>query len=155
MRTDRRPVCVLLAWFLASTPLLAQQPLRESARRAAENAAATAQPASSGSRAKVVGGAILAAAGGTAIVLGMTAFTTADATSGNTPEGGFDACVDQKANPVYRGNDCDVLKGPQTALVIGGSVAAASGVLLMLLGQPHSSIAVGPGGFTIRRTLSF
>jgi hypothetical protein len=154
MRTDRRPVCVLLAWLVASAPALAQQPLHESARRAAEQAAVTAQAGGS-NRARVVGGAILAAAGGAAIVLGMTTFTTADATSGNAPEGAYDACVAQRANPVYRGNDCDVLKGPQKGLVIGGTVAAASGVLLMLLGQPRSSIDIGPGGFTIRRTLTF
>jgi hypothetical protein len=143
-----------LALVLAATPALAQQPLQESARRAAT--AAAAQPsASTDHRARFLTGAIVASAGGAAIVLGLTALKTADSTSGNTPDGVYDACVAQKANPVYRGNDCGVLKGPNTGLVIGGAAAAAAGVTLMLLGRSNNTIDVGPGGFAIRRKLTF
>lgn len=155
MRNTRRPVCLALAILLSATPLWAQQPLQDSAKHAAEAAAAAAQPPASGSRARFISGAIIAAAGGAATVLGMTAFKTADATSGNTPEGVYDQCVALRANPVYRGNDCDVLKGPRTALVIGGAVAAAAGVTLMLLGRPSESVEISPRGFAIRRKVSF
>jgi len=143
-----------LALVLAATPALAQQPLQESARRAAT--AAAAQPsAGTDHRVRFITGAIVASAGGAAIVLGMTALKTADSTSGNTPDGVYDACVAQTANPVYRGNDCGVLKGPNTGLVIGGAAAAAAGVTLMLLGRSNNTIDVGPGGFAIRRKLTF
>ena len=78
MRNTRRPVCIALAILLSATPLLAQQPLQDSAKRAAESAAASAQPSGSGNRARFISGAIVAAAGGVATVLGMTAFKTAD-----------------------------------------------------------------------------
>ena len=146
MRNTRRPVCIALAILLSATPLLAQQPIQDSAKRAAESAAASAQPASSGNRTRFITGAIIAAAGGATLVLGMTAFKTADATSGNTPEGAYDTCVAQRVNPVYRANDCDVLKGPRTSLVIGGAVAAAAGVTLMLLGRPSDSVESARAG---------
>jgi hypothetical protein len=157
MRNTRRPLSISLALLLAATPALAQQPLQDSARRAASAAgAATAQPqASPGHGAKFLTGAVVASAGGAAIVLGMTAFKTADSTSGNTPEGVYDACVAQAANPVYRNNDCGVLKGPNTGLVVAGAAAAAAGVTLMLLGRSNNSIDLGPGGFAIRRKLTF
>ena len=155
MRNTRRPVCIALAILLSATPLLAQQPIQDSAKRAAESAAASAQPSGSGNRTRFITGAIIAAAGGATLVLGMTAFKTADATSGNTPEGVYDTCVAQRANPVYRANECDVLKGPRTALVIGGAVAAAAGVTLMLLGRPSDSVEISPRGFAIRRKVSF
>ena len=155
MRNTRRPVCLALAILLSATPLLAQQPLQDSAKRAAESAAPSAQPTGSGNRARFISGAIVAAAGGVATVLGMTVFKTADGTSGNTPEGVYDTCVAQRANPVYRANDCDVLKGPRTGLVIGGAVAAAAGVTLMLLGRPSESVEISPRGFAIRRKVSF
>ena len=85
MRNRRRTDCPALAILLIATPVLAQQPLQDSAKRAAEAAAVGAQPSGSGNRARFISGAIIAAAGGAAIVLGMTAFKTADATSGNTP----------------------------------------------------------------------
>ena len=146
-----------LGVLLAGTPALAQQPLQDSARRAATlaGAGASQSPGSAPRQGRFLTGAIVASAGGAAIVLGLTALRTADATSGNTPEGAYDTCVALKANPVYRNNNCDVLKGPRKALVIGGTAAAAAGVTLMLLGRPSNSIDIGPRGFTIRRTLTF
>src|SRR6476660_286501 len=77
MRNARRPLSMSLALVLAATPALAQQPLQESARRAAT--AAAAQPsAGTDHRVRFITGAIVASAGGAAIVLGMTALKTAD-----------------------------------------------------------------------------
>jgi hypothetical protein len=152
MKRAHRAICLLLAIGLPSSPVLAQQSIRESATRAATTSATEArdQGQTGHSRAKFWTGAILAAAGGTAIVLGSTVLRTADATSGNTPIGAYDSCLALKSNPVYRGNDCEVLKGPNAAVVIGGSIAAAAGVTFMMLGSPHSSVAFGPGIVKIR-----
>jgi hypothetical protein len=131
----RAIVSVALAWALLVAP-------------------AFAQPAN-GNRARFWTGAILGAAGGTAIVLGTTAIKSEKATSGNTPQGAFDNCVALKSNPVYAGNDCGVLKGPTKPLVIGGAIAAAAGATLMMLGLPNSSVRVTPGGFGVTHRVKF
>ena len=131
----RSAVSVVLAWALLSAP-------------------AFAQPAS-GNRARFWTGALLGAAGGTAIVLGTTAIKSDKTTSGNTPKGAFDNCVALRSNPVYAGNDCAVLRGPTTALVVGGAVAAAAGATLMMLGLPNSSVRVSPGGLAVSHRVKF
>ena len=115
---------------------------------------AFAQPAS-GNRARFWTGAILGAAGGTAIVLGTTAIKSDKSTSGNVPKGAFDNCVALKSNPVYAGNDCDALRGPTTALVVGGAIAAATGATLMMLGLPNSSVHVTRGRFGVTHRVKF
>ena len=95
-----------------------------------------------------VTGVVLGLAGGAAIILGSTVAKTEDSTSGNTPESGFDSCEALRSNPVYAGNQCSVLKGPNTALVIGGAIAAGAGVALAIIGAPNSSVAFGPGMVT-------
>jgi hypothetical protein len=100
-------------------------------------------------------GVALGLAGGAAIILGTTAAKSTDSTSGNTPVGAFDSCESLKSNPVYQGNECGVLKGPNSALVIGGAIAAAAGVTLALIGSPHSSVAIGPGFVGVRHRLTF
>ena len=100
-------------------------------------------------------GVALGLAGGTAIILGSTVAKTADSTSGNTPNGGFDSCEALRSNPVYAGNQCGVLKGPNTALVIGGAIAAGAGVTLALIGAPHSSVTIGPGLVRVGHRVSF
>jgi hypothetical protein len=102
-----------------------------------------------------VTGVVLGVAGGAAIVLGATVAKSSDATSGNTPTGAYESCESLKSNPVYQGNQCDVLKGPNTALVIGGAIAAAAGVTLALVGSSHSSITFGPGTVGFRHRLTF
>ena len=94
-------------------------------------------------------------AGGTAIILGTTVARTSSSTSGNTPESGFASCESLKSNPVYRGNECDALKGPNKALVVGGAIAAATGVTLALIGSANSSVTVGPGVVGFRHRLTF
>jgi hypothetical protein len=135
MTDMRSAVSVALAWALLATP-------------------AFAQPAT-GNRARVWTGALIGAAGGTAIVLGTTVVKSDKTTSGNTPNGAFDNCVALKNNPVYAGNDCAVLKGPSKPLVIGGAIAAAAGATLMMLGLPNSSVHVTPGGFGVTHRVKF
>ena len=132
--TRLRPVVCLAAVFvLAAGQVFAQQPLRNSAMKA---------------------GAAIAAAGGTAIVLGATALKTGDSTSGNLPKGMYDTCVALKANPVYQNNDCGVLKGPNTAVMIGGTVAAALGVTLMMFGSSRSSVQISASRVFVRYHVS-
>lgn len=156
----QKTVCLLLALGLASSPVLAQQPIQDSAKKAATTAAADADKdaqgqAEPGHRTKFLGGAILGVAGGTAIILGTTVFKSVDTTSGNTPKGAYDNCVALKANPVYRGNQCDVLKGPNTAVVVGGVAAAVAGATLMMLGSSMSTIDFGPGGVSLKHRVRF
>jgi hypothetical protein len=158
MNRLRHVACVILGVGLAAQPALAQQPIQDAARRATTVAASNADAQGQGSSrqsGKFFTGAALVAAGGTAIILGTTVLKTADTTSGNTPVGAYDACIAIKANPVYRGNACEVLKGPNRAAVIGGTVAAAAGAALMVLGSSNSSIAVGPWGITLRHKMKF
>ena len=154
MRYLRTASHLVLAFAVSASPAWAQQstkqPLRDSA--AAQAAAAPAQAAR---RPLFLTGVVLGLAGGTAIILGSTVAKSSDSTSGNTPEGVFDACESLKANPVYRGNECSVLKGPNTALVIGGVIAAATGVTLALIGSPHSSVTFGPGIVRFRHRVTF
>jgi hypothetical protein len=158
MNRLRQVASVVLVAGLAVQPALAQQPVQDAARRAATVAAnnADAQGQSpSRQSGKFFGGAALVAAGGTAIILGTTALKTARTTSGNTPEGVYDACVALKANPVYRGNACDALKGPNTGVVVGGDIVAAAGAALMMLGSSSNSIAFGPTGIALRHKVKF
>ena len=157
MRYVRTASCLLLSIVLGASPVLAQQrsehPLRDSASAAAQAAATPAtQP---GRRPLFLTGVVLGLAGGTAIILGSTVAKTADSTSGNTPPPAFDNCDALKSNPVSRGNDCEVLKGPNTALVSGGAIAAATGVTLALIGSSHSSVMFGPGRVGVRHRLTF
>ena len=135
MTVMRSAVSVVLAWTLLAAPAYAQSP--------------------NGHRARFWTGALLGAAGGTAIVLGTTAIKSDKTTSGNTPKGAFDACVAMKSNPVYAGNDCGVLKGPSTPLIVGGAIAAAAGATLMMLGLPNSSVQVTHGGLAVTHRLTF
>lgn len=131
----RSAVSLIVAWALLTAPAFAQS--------------------ASGNRARFWTGALLGAAGGTAIVLGTTAIKSEKTTSGNTPKGAFANCVALKSNPVYAGNDCDVLRGPSTPLVVGGAIAAAAGATLMLLGLPHSNVHVTRDGLAVTHRIKF
>ena len=158
MNRLRHMASVVLVVGLAVQPAFAQQPIQDAARRATTVAARTADTqgqSQSGHSGKFFSGAALVAAGGTAIILGTTALKTARTTSGNTPEGVYDQCVALKANPVYRGNACDVLKGPNTGVVVSGAIVAAAGAALMMLGSSNSSIAFGPSGIAVRHKMTF
>ena len=158
MRHARPVGCLVLSLVLVAGPASAQQPsqhpLADSAAAAATQAAAST-PAQPPHRAMFVTGVVLGLAGGTAIILGSTVAKTEDSTSGNTPESGFASCEALRSNPVYAGNQCSVLKGPNTALVIGGAIAAGAGVALAIIGAPNSSVAFGPGMVRFRHRVAF
>jgi len=159
MRTAaRQSVSLLLVIGLSSSPAIAGSSIYESATRAARAAAGNTQapPAvKQRQHGRFITGIIVAGAGGAAIILGTTAFRTEDTTSGNTPAGAYQSCVTLKTNPGYRGNDCDALKGPNKAAVIGGAIAAASGVALMMSATAHDSVSFGPTRLVYRHRFSF
>jgi hypothetical protein len=128
--------------------------MRDATSAAAAQAAATTSTQTT-RRPLFLTGVVVGLAGGTAIILGSTVAKTSESTSGNTPVGAFDTCESLKSNPVYRGNECGVLKGPNTALVIGGAIAAATGVTLALIGAPNSSVTIGPGVVQVRHRFRF
>jgi hypothetical protein len=150
----RMPICLVLVLGLSAAPAAAQQPIRDAAAKAAAEQSAGNQPASK-SRARTFTGAAIAIAGGGAIILGGTALRTERSTSGNTPPGAYNACVALKANPVYRNNDCDGLKGPNKALMIGGLAAAVTGVTLMIAGSSMNSVEFGPAAIVLRHRVKF
>ena len=135
-----RMVAYVLLSMLISTPAFAQQP--------------ASAPAGSNSG-KFWTGLIVGAAGGTAVILGTTSLKTRDTTSGNTPLGAYDTCVALRTNPVYRGNECDALKGPNTALVVGGAVLMAAGTALMVWSRANNSIQFGPGSVRFQHRMTF
>jgi hypothetical protein len=157
-RPARQAVSLLLATGLSASPAIAGPSINESATRAARAAADSTQsqpPIKQRQRGRLFTGIGVAAAGGAAIVLGTTALRTEDATSGNAPASAYQSCVALKSNPVYRSNDCDVLKGPNKAMVIGGAIAAASGVALMMSATTRDSVTFGPTRLVYRHRLSF
>lgn len=144
-------MAMVLASALVATPAFAQQPLHDAVERAA---ASTATP-DARRPATFWAGTAFATAGATLAILGTTAFKSEDGSSGNTPIGSFQACQALKANPVYAGNRCDGLKGPNRPLVWSGIAAAAAGVVLMTVGSPHSAIQFGPGSIRLERRVQF
>ena len=159
MRTAaRQAVSLLLVSGLSASPVFAGPTIGESVTRAARAAAENAPPQppiKQRQRGRFITGVAVAAAGGAAIILGTTAFRTEDTTSGNAPAGAYQSCVALKTNPVYRGNDCDALKGPNKAAVIGGAIAAASGVALMMSATARDSVTFGPTRLVYRHRVSF
>jgi hypothetical protein len=140
MTLKRSAACLLAVSLLTPTSAFAQQPVRESANRLS---------------AKFWTGLAIAGAGGTAVILGGTAMKTASSTSGNLPDTGYQSCVALKADPIYRENQCDVLKGPNTAMIIGGVVGMAAGSALMLLGTKNDRVTVGAGAITFQHRVKF
>ena len=165
MRHARFVGCLVLSLALVAAPASAQQlvqqppqhPLADSASAVLTQAAAptSAQPAQPAHRPMFLTGVVLGLAGGAAIILGSTVARTESSTSGNTPENGFESCEALRSNPVYAGNQCNALKGPNTALVLGGAIAAAAGVTLALIGAPNSSVTIGPGVVRFGHRVSF
>jgi hypothetical protein len=129
--------------------------MNDATSAAAAQAAAATTTTQSTRRPLFLTGVVVGLAGGTAIILGSTVAKTSESTSGNTPVGAFESCESLKSNPVYQGNECSVLKGPNTALVIGGAIAAAAGLTLALIGAPHSSVTIGPGVVQVRHRFRF
>ena len=130
-----RVVTLVLAFVFAAGPLFAQD--RPSIRKSIEHAAAAAaeQSIRTDTRGPMIwSGIALGIAGATTAALGLTAFRVEDSSSGNAPRGTYQACVAQKADPVYANNQCDALKGKNLKLLWGGAAVSALGAALVIRG---------------------
>ena len=150
-----RAVSVLLVVVFASVQAFAQQP--PSVSQSIEHAAAAAaeQPTSPAHRGGLFwSGLALGIAGATTSVLGLTALRVEDSSSGNSPKGAYQACVAQKADPIYASNQCDALKGKNLKLLWGGVAVSAVGAAL-LIGGINAQAEIGPGAITLVKRIRF
>jgi hypothetical protein len=99
-------------------------------------------------------GLALGVAGVTTSVLGVTVYRVDDASTGNAPPGAYQACLAQRVDPIYAGNNCDALKAKNRPLLWGGVAAGALGAVLMIRGS-HTSAEVTADGFRISHTIRF
>ena len=156
-----RAVCVVVAFVLTSSPLLAQQP---APIRASIEKAVTAVAPDSGSAAAVDGGGrgtlfwtglAVGIAGVTTSALGLTAFRVEDTSSGNSPDNTYRACVAQRnSDPIYATNQCGALKGKNLKLLWGGVAIAGAGLSMMILGS-DTSAQVTRGGVGVFHRVRF
>jgi hypothetical protein len=156
-----RVAAVLLVVVFATAPLLAQEPfpIASSIDRAAAAAAAAEQqtPAthSTGHRAGLFwSGLALGIAGATTSVLGLTALRVDDSSSGNAPKNTYQACVAQKSDPIYAGNQCDALKGKNLKLLWSGVAVAGVGAALVI-GSINAQAEVEPGSVRLVKRFRF
>jgi hypothetical protein len=147
-----RFVTLLLVFVLATSPAFAQGPssIRKSVEHAALAAAEQSDTAPS-HRAMFWSGLALGVAGATTAVLGLTAFRVEDRSTGNAPGPTFQACVAQKGDPVYADNQCDALKGRNSAMLWSGVALGAVGAVLMIRGvESHAELEPGTVRFLSR-----
>ena len=156
-----RAVCVVVAFVLTSTPLLAQQPapIRASIEKAVTSVADDTRSAAAvdgGGRSNLFwAGLAVGVAGVTTSALGLTAFRVEDTSTGNAPDNTYRACVAQRnSDPVYATNQCDALKGKNLKLLWGGVAVAGAGLGMMILGS-DTSAQVTRGGVGLFHRVRF
>jgi hypothetical protein len=150
-------VSTALILALAAAPVFAQYQhpsIRTSAAKAAV-AAAAAQPSGDGGHSALFwSGLGLGIAGVTTAVLGVTVARVESRSSGNAPAKSYQACVAQKADPIYATNNCDALKGKNVSMLVGGVVIGAAGAALMI-GSTRTSAEVTPGTVRLLHRIRF
>jgi len=142
---------------LATAPVFAQdqQPsIRASAAKAAVAAAAAQPPGGGTRRALFWSGLGVGIAGVTTAVLGVTVARVESSSSGNAPAGTYQACVAQKADPIYATNNCNALKGKNVPMLVGGVVLGAAGAALMI-GSRRTSAEVSYGTIRLLHRIRF
>jgi hypothetical protein len=149
-------VSSLLIATLAAAPLAAQAPqtsIQASADRAVSTAAAEAD-SDVGRGSMFWSGLALGIAGVTTAVLGVTTKRIDGTSSGNAPDGAFQACVAQKSDPIYASNNCDALKGKNRALLWSGVAIGALGAAL-IVGSAQTRAELSPGVVRVLHTIRF
>jgi hypothetical protein len=149
-----KAVAISLAIALSATSALAQSSDHPIADSAAQAAKAPAESSSHGGRGKLFwSGLALGIAGTTTGVLATTVARVEDKSSGNAPPTAFQACVAQKSDPIYAGNNCDALKAKNVPMLAAAAALGAAGAVLMIAGS-RASAEVRPGvvrfGYRIR-----
>jgi len=153
----RQVVTLLLVFAFAAGPAIAQDrpSIQKSIEHAAAAAAAAEQPsATSPHGAMFWSGLALGVAGATTAVLGLTAFRVEDSSTGNAPKGTYQACIAQKADPIYATNQCDVLKAKNLGMLWGGVAVGAAGAVLMIR-SIDTSAEIQPGVVTFLKRIRF
>ena len=151
-----RAASVLLVVVFTSVQAFAQEPpsVSQSIARAAAAAAAEQQTPPTRRGGLFWSGLALGIAGATTSVLGLTSFRVDDSSSGNSPKGTYQACVAQKADPIYASNQCDTLKGKNLKLLWGGAAVSAVGAAL-LIGGITAQAEIGPGAVRLVKRIRF
>jgi len=151
-----RAVSVLLVVVFTSAPVIAQQrpPIGQSLDSQAAAAAAEQQTPAPHRGALFWSGLGLGLAGATSSVLGLTAFRVEDSSTGNAPKGTYQACVAQKADPIYATNQCDALKGKNLKLLWGGVAVSAVGATLLVSGI-NAQAEIGAGAVRLVKRIRF
>ena len=150
-----RAAAMVLAIVFTSTQLLAQEQSRMS--RAIEHAPAVALDQSSSAShrgAMFWSGLALGIAGATTSALGLTVDRVQDSSTGNAPRRTYQACVDQKSDPIYATNQCDALKGKNLKLLWGGVAVGAVGAALIVRSISVQA-EVEPGAVSLVKRLRF
>ena len=93
-------------------------------------------------------------AGVTTAVLGSTVYRVEDSSTGNAPPSAYRACVAQKRDPIYAGNQCDGLKAKNVKLLAGGVAIGAVGAAL-IIGSAHTSAEISPGVVRVVHRIRF
>jgi hypothetical protein len=99
-------------------------------------------------------GLALGVAGVTTSVLGVTAFRVDDTSSGNAPNNSYQACIAQRADPIYASNSCSALKGKNRPMLWSGVATGALGAALMIRGT-NTSAEISRGAVRVVHTIRF
>lgn len=138
-------LALTLGVALVAGPALAQEPTSSIRASAARNAAAAAaEQDSHRGRPLFWSGVALGSAGIVTTVLATTLFRIEDNSTGNAPANAYRACIAQKTDPIYAGNQCDALKAKNVKLLAGGVALGAVGAVLMV-GGARTSAELRPG----------
>jgi len=147
----------LLVIVFTSGQVLAQErgPISRSIDRAAAGAVTAEQQPDAPHRSGLFwSGIALGIAGATTAVLGLTALRVENSSSGNAPQGTYQACVAQKSDPIYATNQCDALKGKNLKLLWGGVALGAVGAALVIT-SINAQAEVAPGAIRIVKHIRF
>jgi hypothetical protein len=77
-----------------------------------------------------------------------------DNSTGNAPPNAYQACVAQRRDPIYAGNDCGALKAKNVPLLAAGVALGAAGAALMIAGS-RTSASVGAGVIRVEHRIRF
>src|SRR5262249_31429157 len=105
---------------------------------------AAAQPSRDGRSRLFWSGLALGLAGVATGIVASTVARVEEDSSGNAPTTAYQACVAQKRDPIYAGNNCDALKATNVPLLAAGVALGAAGGVLMIAGS-RVSADVAPG----------
>jgi hypothetical protein len=137
---------LVLIGALWASPALAQasqQPIAESVSKAVK-AAASAPESQPGRRKLFWPGLALGIAGVSTSVVAATVARVDNNSTGNAPSAAYQACVAQKRDPIYAGNNCDALKAKNVKLLAAGVAMGAAGGALVIAGS-RTSADLGSG----------